>query len=524
MRWVTMVAVLGCTGCLQPATCVELLQCTPDGVVTPEADAAAEAGTATDETGTATLEVEEVDGATTSNAQEPSDGAATSSETTLPFHPDPLEAGRSTNTTLEAAGTSSPSQRDATDAGEVPVDGSSPGDSTPRAVQLVAGDQHTCALSNLGTVRCWGDGSYGQLGYGNTNSIGDDEAPAAAGNIDVGGKVVRLVAGGVHTCAQLDNGRVRCWGWNSSGQLGYANGNDLVGDTETPASMGDINVGGLVVGSTAGGSHTCALLETGRVRCWGWNVSGQLGYGNTDDILSGEAAIVAGDVNVGGTVINLAAGRKHTCAQLTGGAVRCWGDGVAGQLGYSGTGDIGDDEAPATAGDVNVGGVVVGMTAGHNNTCAQLQGGYVRCWGDGSLGQLGYGNTDDVGDDETPANAGDVNVGGVVSTLVTGGAHTCAVLDAGNIRCWGYAEDGQLGYGNTTTIGDDESPATAGNVNVGGTVVGLAAGGAHTCALLDTGSVRCWGDGSFGQLGYGNTDTIGDDESPASAGDVDLGW
>jgi alpha-tubulin suppressor-like RCC1 family protein len=169
---------------------------------------------------------------------------------------------------------------------------------------------------------------------------------------------------------------------------------------------------------------------------------------------------------------------------------------------------------------VDVGGVVVQLAAGWEHTCALLETGVVRCWGFGVAGQLGYGNTDFIGDDEAPATAGDVDVGGVVVQLATGGLHTCALLETGAVRCWGYGESGPLGYGNTSWIGDDEAPATAGDVDVGGVVVQLTAGDVHTCALMGTGAVRCWGEGVSGRLGYGNTSHIGDDEHPASAGDV----
>jgi len=201
--------------------------------------------------------------------------------------------------------------------------------------------------------------------------------------------------------------------------------------------------------------------------------------------------------------------------------VRCWGWGAYGQLGYGNINSIGDDEAPATAGDVNFGsGTAVQVATGGNHTCVLLDTGVVRCWGIGSLGALGYGNTATIGDDEDPATAGDVNVGGTATQLAAGDNHTCALLDTGDVRCWGSGQDGRLGYGNSLYIGDDEAPATAGNVNVGGTVVQVAAGTFHTCAVLDTGAVRCWGYSADGQLGYGNTNTIGDDETPASAGDV----
>ncbi len=167
--------------------------------------------------------------------------------------------------------------------------------------------------------------------------------------------------------------------------------------------------------------------------------------------------------------------------------------------------------------------IIIPLATGNAHTCALLDRGAVRCWGAGSFGRLGYGNTDDIGDDEIPASAGDVDVGGTVTQIAAGSAHTCALLDRGAVRCWGAGSFGRLGYGNTDDIGDDETPASAGDVDVGGTVTQIAAGGAHTCALLDTGAVRCWGLGGLGKLGYGNTDDIGDDETLASAGDVDVG-
>jgi alpha-tubulin suppressor-like RCC1 family protein len=223
---------------------------------------------------------------------------------------------------------------------------------------------------------------------------------------------------------------------------------------------------------------------------------------------------------VGGAVTQLAAGGHHTCAVLSTGAVRCWGRGQYGQLGYGNTSNIGDDETPAMAGDVDVGGVVEQLAGGQVHTCALLDTGAVRCWGYGLYGELGYGNTSRIGDNETPASAGDVDVGGTVTQLAAGSMHVCALLDTGAVRCWGNAAAGKLGYGNLRSIGDNETPATAGDVDVGGPVVRLAAGELHTCAVLSTGAVRCWGSGWQGRLGYGNTNNIGDNETPASAGDV----
>ncbi len=237
---------------------------------------------------------------------------------------------------------------------------------------------------------------------------GDEQGVDCSGHCDAcWATQPMLVTGSNHTCALLETGAVRCWGGGGNGQLGHGN-TDTIGDDETAAASGDVNVGGRVVQLAAGGSHTCALLETGAVRCWGYGVYGQLGYGNTDHIGDDEVPATAGDVNVGGRVVQLAAGRKHTCALLETGAVRCGGRGVYGQLGYGNQDRIGDNEAPATAGDVNVGGSVVQLVAGGDHTCALLETGAVRCWGEGDLGQLGYGFGGDIGDDEGPASAGDV--------------------------------------------------------------------------------------------------------------------
>lgn len=118
---------------------------------------------------------------------------------------------------------------------------------------------------------------------------------------------------------------------------------------------------------------------------------------------------------------------------------------------------------------------------------------------------------------------GDVDVGGSVMQIVAGGFHTCALLSTGAVRCWGDGNEGQLGYANNNDIGDDELPASAGDIDIGGSVIQIASGNSHVCALLSTGAVRCWGRAAEGQLGYGNVDFIGNDESPAFAGDVDVG-
>ncbi len=388
---------------------------------------------------------------------------------------------------------------------------------SPESIASVSvGDRHSCALYSSGRVRCWGYGGTGGLGTGSRWSIGDDEPWRAGGFVALKRRVVRLSVG-MHTCAIVEGGSLHCWGPGRFGRLGYGNTSN-VGDDETPASVGAVNAGGKVIDVAAGAAHTCALLAGGKVRCWGRGASGRLGYANTNDVGDDETPASVGPVDVGGKVARIYAGGDHSCALLAGGTVRCWGANNYGQLGYGHTNPIGDDETPASAGDVDVGGTVIDLALGGSHTCALLAGGRVRCWGWGGYGQLGYGKRRSIGDNEVPARAGDVDVGGKVVALAAGNDHTCALLGGGAVTCWGQGLFGALGYGNNKDIGDNEKPSKAGPVAVGGKVVGLSAGGLVTCARLAGGAVSCWGQGRAGALGRGDTRTIGDDETPASAG------
>jgi alpha-tubulin suppressor-like RCC1 family protein len=382
-----------------------------------------------------------------------------------------------------------------------------------------AGNEHTCVLFNNGTARCWGRNQFGQLGYGNTFSIGDNEKPYTAGDVALVGVGSRLVTGTNHTCALFDTGLVRCWGQNQYGQLGY-NTTEHVGDGEAIASYGYVNLGGVATKIAAGANHTCALMDTGKVRCWGLNEHGQLGYGNTLNVGDNEQPWTVGDVQVGGTVKNIVAGANHTCALLDTGKVRCWGVNSSGELGNANLSTkIGDTEHPSTVAEVNMGGTVLQLSAGASHTCALLDTGFIRCWGFGTSGQLGYGNYTNV---SVPGTAGDVNTGSKVLQVAAGAAHTCALLNNGGIKCWGSNAFGRLGYGNSGTVPNTNVPGTATVDLDGATAYQVTTGGAHTCALLSTGAARCWGRNDFGQLGYGNTTDIGDNEQPSTAGDIQV--
>ena len=399
------------------------------------------------------------------------------------------------------------------------------------AARLDVGDSHTCVVLRSGAVRCWGEGDYGALGYGNTSDIGGIQTPDAFGPVDLGAgrHAVAIAAGARHTCGLLDHGQVRCWGGNQEGELGYGNygpGTEI-GDDEDPGNAGplDLGPGRTATAITAGSAHSCAILDNGRVRCWGGGGGGALGYGDMQSIGNDELPSSAGPVNLGPgrTAVAISAGGGHTCAILDNGRLLCWGDGLYGQLGYGNMDLIGDDETPASAGPVHLGPgrTAVAVSLGYEHTCAILDDGGVRCWGDGSLGRLGYGNTDTIGDNETPGSAGEVDLGpGRTAVAISAGyEHTCAILDNGRVRCWGSGASGRLGYGNLDIVGDNETPAAAGPVDLGPgrTAVAISAGHFHTCALLDNGRVRCWGAGASGRLGYGDFNPIGDNETPATS-------
>ena len=392
--------------------------------------------------------------------------------------------------------------------------------------ELALGSDFTCARFDSGSVKCWGHGASGRLGYGNLDSIGDDETPDSIGFVDLGDRAhaESIIAGSAHACAALDDGTLRCWGAAGFGQLGY--GNMLpIGDNEAVSSVEPVAFGEMVtaVGSGDGGTHSCAVLGNGDVKCWGHATDAKLGVvGQTTNVGDNEPLSAAAVTDVGADVTALVTGLGHTCARTSLGNVRCWGTNAYAGLGYGNPDTIGDDEAPSVAGDVPLSDFITDLAAGWQHNCVVLESGDVQCWGRGNDGRLGYGNTAFVGYAQSPDVVGTVSTSGTVRQVAGGLAHTCALLDDGTVQCWGAGSFGQLGYGNTDSIGDDELPSDAGVLPLDTSIAAIATGGNHTCAITDTGGVRCWGQGAEGRLGYGNTDDLGDDETLDTLADVPL--
>jgi alpha-tubulin suppressor-like RCC1 family protein len=355
------------------------------------------------------------------------------------------------------------------------------GASAPRAFvasSIAAGDYHTCALTSSG-VKCWGDNTSGELGDGTTIRR---STPVAVTGLPDGIKAVSL--GGVHTCALTGSAGVECWGWNAEGQVGSGPG------TNQPRPVPARGLESGVAQIAGGGEHTCVLTTTGGVKCWGHNNFGGIGDGTRTP-----RPAPVDVVGLGSGVAAVAAGRHFTCAITVAGGVKCWGLNESGQ--------VGDGTNENRWSPVDVVGLQHGITAigaFGNHACAVLQSGGVKCWGANQSGELGDGTG---ADSSIP-----VDVKGLVGPVVAiapggrhaGGSHTCVVVEGGGVECWGGNTSGQLGDGTKTAR---PTPVRVTGLNSG--AVAVAVGGYHSCALLATGGVRCWGWNGAGQLGDGTT-------------------
>jgi alpha-tubulin suppressor-like RCC1 family protein len=365
--------------------------------------------------------------------------------------------------------------------------GSASDSSTPVAVSglasgvvaITTGQTHTCALSSGSGVKCWGNNSNGQLGNGSTTN---SPTPVAVSGLASG--VVAIDAGSYHTCALTTGGGVQCWGYNHLGQLG----NGSTTESPTPVSVSGLASG--VVAIIGGRFHTCAVTTAGGALCWGYNGFGQLGNGSTTD--SPTPVAVSG---LASGVVAIGAGNHHTCALISGGGVRCWGNNDTGQLG---NGSIAGSLTPVAVSGLAMNGLasnVVAISAGANHTCALANGGGVQCWGYNTNGQLGNSSTTSS---PTPVAVSGLASG--VIAITAGASHTCALTIGGGVLCWGGNGSGQLGTGGAT-----DSPTPVAVTGLASGVLAITAGFSHTCAVTSGGGVRCWGDNFFGQLGNGGT-------------------
>ena len=349
------------------------------------------------------------------------------------------------------------------------------------ASKVAGGFSHSCAILEFKTVECWGRNNMGQLGDGTRNSI--DIANTVEGittAIDVG-------AGDYHSCAILEGGQVKCWGWNEMGQLGAGLTDDyktLPVTVDTIGSTSDKQA----VALSLGGEHGCAMVQSGKVMCWGRNSSGQLGTGsNSGPELCGGVACSTTPVEVGtiggspGTKVTaISMGGEHGCALLVDGTVWCWGKNNDGQLGNGTNTAFIASPVQVWAGATTQLTGVSGLALGQRHSCAFKQDGTVWCWGSNLEGQLGL------------SESGIKKYATLVTQLYSsasglsgGQTSTCAVVSGDSIYCWGA--------GNAT-------PAAVPNIF---TAKAVGLGGFHACAVMQGKTVQCWWNNTYGQLGDG---------------------
>ncbi|MBJ7354646.1 MAG: hypothetical protein JHC98_07455 [Thermoleophilaceae bacterium] len=380
---------------------------------------------------------------------------------------------------------------------------------------------YACALSEAGTVSCWGSNFRGQLGDGTRT---DSSVPVAVQNV---ANATQLDVGMYGACALIADGTVKCWGSNEYGALGSAASYATVTPTTVTGISGAVKV-------SVGEATICALLASpaGTVKCWGYGSSGQLGVvappsststpqtittlgGPATDIAVADfhaCAVVAGALKCWGAnyskqiqdsatlqfdtpvlvnglssgVAQPAPGINHTCVIMTTGAIKCWGANFSGQ---DGTGLSGNNTTSPQNNLITSGASFVGY--GEDFHCA-LVGDVGKCWGGNAYGQLGDGTTD-----SRPAPTIPIGLGSGVTSIDAGGSNACAIVSK-VVKCWGPNESGALGNG---TSSNQHSPVDVPNVT-GATDVDVST--SHACAIASS-ALKCWGSGGSGQLGTGNT-------------------
>ncbi len=486
------------------------------------------------------------------------------------------------------------------------IDGPVGDDETPDAAgalqlgfpvtELAVGSNQTCALLGSGSVACWGEvlesGSNTSATLFGFNSTSERVevlvSPIQFEVVDVGFAT---------TCGVRENGDVLCWGFSNGGYLGSDRGPTGLADLlpsdrlALPEPMTDLSTGYL---------GPCAISNSGRVYCWGamggwpeetapppgeWRTADEIQpleltnfrprlrnrlphalranqsytfsleqLADDHDIITHEFTLpawlrfddatnslvgtppnsgvytvsvdafdglftetVTTELRVVGSddvITDVDAGAEHVCAQFADGSARCWGTNGSGQLGLGHTDDIGDDEHPNSEARVDFGIPIAELAAGGAHTCARLNDGQIRCWGDNSLGQLGNPSNNGVGATTQASTAAATNIGGPATRIVVGDSHTCALRDDNAVLCWGSNASGQLGTGSQENV---NSPLDAGSVDLGraDSIVDIAAGTSQTCVLFANSDILCWGDNTAGVLGSNHIGLLGDDETPA---------
>jgi alpha-tubulin suppressor-like RCC1 family protein len=347
------------------------------------------------------------------------------------------------------------------------------------ALSVAAGDDHMCALMTGGGVKCWGRNHYGQTGRG-TMTAGES-APA---DVALPAPAVELALNNDTSCARLTNGEVYCWGWNEFAQLG----DTTLTSRSSPVKA--LNLPLPVTQLSVGRYHACATLSDKSLRCWGGNGFGQSSGGRHNLLYPMDLDVFIG-VKVADLVYSPSfdgAGDNSLCVITPAGQGYCYGDNTYRQIGRNiATSPLGPDQP------LDFGSSLVNMlSAGFGFACALLDTTGVKCWGRNNFLQMGTGISGAWNDPPVTPNL----LGSGVAKLSSQYNYSCAVMNDKTLRCWGALNNGFCGYAGTPT-------AITGAVNVAEVAIGYY----HACYVDTAGAVKCWGTNTSGVLGNGVSST-----------------
>ena len=350
---------------------------------------------------------------------------------------------------------------------------------------ISVGENYGCSL-NLDVIKCWGKGNWGQLGNGDT---ADKVSPNTV-DFTFGKYPVKISTGNQHACSVMNDNTAYCWGYGGRGALG---------DGSTDYNMiptlvnfnNNFQSSNIVRDIYTSYEHTCAILISGDVSCWGGNNWGGLGIGVTSQMELSPAPIV--NLGANKTATSLSLGAHYTCALIIDGNVSCWGVNNYGQLG---NGNYLESYSPSTITFENNRSAVA-ISSGHYHSCAILDNGSVSCWGGKNYAQIGGSSMCISSGCASPVHVSDFGNNNALK-IFSGYRQSCVVLDNGEVLCWGTNfDDSQISLLPMPIM-----------VNNSLTITDLSISSDFNCAVFDNGHSSCWGRGASGQFGDGtNTDT-----------------
>lgn len=312
--------------------------------------------------------------------------------------------------------------------------------------------------------------------------------------------IASLSVGYNHSCAILSTKKLYCWGTNANGELGIEFDSYRV----TPAA---VNTDGVLNGlsieevSTSGYYHTCAIASDKNAYCWGRNTNGQLGNSSTTQSNLPVAVNTTGALS-GKTIKSISTGGSTTCAIASDDKVYCWGSNSNGQLGIGSTTQSTVPVAVDTTGVLN-GKTMTSVSVGWLFTCALSSENLTYCWGSNSAGQLGDNSTTQRTVPVAVNTSGALS-GKLIASISSGDEYTCAISQENRVYCWGLNDNGQLGIGSTTSSIIPVEANTSGVLS-GKSLTMVATGWRHTCAVDSSNLLYCWGGNNLGQLGTDST-------------------